>query len=418
MESQPEIVVAAEALRTWVRAQRAGWAAEQTDRFTTGPSVGMPAAILPFPAAAPGASGVDRARLSDAPDSSVVPRDSRQEDAAAGMTPVSVFDLSGLADADFSAAPPTPLFARASVRTAAALAVVAVLAGGFVMTRHGAEPPAAARRTGKASIVTTPPGSEVTIDGKAAGQTPLTIDLAPGKHVVEFRSKLGTRSQTIEVVRGGQASLAIDWTEKAVGSLRVEARPAPAHVIIDGKDRGTAPLTVADLSVGGHTLQIETPEGSIRRRIEIGAGRTESVSEEIFPGWLHVSSPVEISVIDGRQPVQLDDSNRVLLKPGVHSIRIENRTLGIAEAKQVTIEPGATATVAIEPPDSTLSVTGSTGADVYVDGTKVGETPLADYRIKLGPHDVMVVDRSGATRHANVTVTTAPAQVDIAFPRR
>jgi len=64
-------------------------------------------------------------------------------------------------------------------------------------------------------------------------------------------------------------------------------------------------------------------------------------------------------------------------------------------------------------PTSTLTVTGSTGAEVFVDGAKAGEIPLEEYRVKLGTRDVMVVDQSGVTRHVTVTVTTRPARIDV-----
>ena len=52
-----------------------------------------------------------------------------------------------------------------------------------------------------------------------------------------------------------------------------------------------------------------------------------------------------------------------------------------------------------------------------VDGTRAGEIPLTDYAVKLGAHDIMVVDKSGATRHASVTVTAKPAQLEMTFQR-
>lgn len=38
--------------------------------------------------------------------------------------------------------------------------------------------------TGKVRIASAPPGAEVSIDGKAAGQTPLSVDLPVGDHEI------------------------------------------------------------------------------------------------------------------------------------------------------------------------------------------------------------------------------------------
>ena len=120
-------------------------------------------------------------------------------------------------------------------------------------------------------------------------------------------------------------------------------------------------------------------------------------------------------MVDGSTAVQLDASNRVLLKPGTHSLRVENRALAFSVARHVEIEPGGTAEVTVDVPLSVLTVTSASDADVYVDGVKAGETPLREFPVKLGRRDIMLVDQSGATRHATVIVTTQPAQVDISF---
>jgi hypothetical protein len=209
----------------------------------------------------------------------------------------------------------------------------------------------------------------------------------------------------------------VDWNPRRVGTLQVSSTPAGSKVTIDGHLRGQTPVTLSDLTVGTHTVHIESSEGSVRRKVDIAEGRTESLAESIYPGWLHVSAPVDVSIVDGTKGMLLDDSNRILLKPGDHTIRIENRLLEFSETKQVTIEPGGTTKVSVEVPMSTLTVTGSTGAEVLIDGTNAGETPLTDFQVKPGAHDIMVIDKSGVTRHASVTVTTKPTQIDIPLGR-
>jgi len=249
------------------------------------------------------------------------------------------------------------------------------------------------------------------------GTTPVRVELNPGPHGVEFKLKDATRTQTIQIAKGLELPVAIEWNPRKTGGLQVTSTPTPAKVLIDGHERGQTPLTLDDLPVGVHTVQIESAAGSVRRKVEVTDGRTETLAESIYPGWLHVSAPIEVTVSDAGKGLQLDDGHRVLLKPGVHAIRIDNRELDFSLTRQVEIEPGGTTRVAVEVPTSTLTVTGSTGAEVFVDGAKVGEIPLEEYRVKLGTRDVMVVDQSGVTRHVTVTVTTRPARIDVAATR-
>lgn len=449
METAPELVVAAEAVRTWVVAQREGWKAPHPALSTVSTPVAAPARaatpLRPVPTAAPARDAATVATpaaplppVQSAPMTG--PRASAPPIVLARPVPVEPAPSELVMPAAAPASAPTVAHAavhaasehraaaegdeegvaapsRAWLRPVLAIAAVLVLAvGGFLLRgRSGQLTPAP--KNGTAVLTSDPVGADVIIDGTPSGSTPLTLNLPAGKHQLEFRLKASTRRQTIEIARGKETTVDIDWNSKPLGSLRVEARPTPARVLVDGKDRGAAPLTLTDLTVGVHTVQIDTLEGSVRRRVEIGEGRVEAVIEEIFPGWLQVSSPIELTVVDGRKTVQLDASNRVLLKPGAHTIRLENAALGIAETRQVTIEPGGTAKVTVAPQESTLTVLGSSGAEVFVDGTKAGETPLIDFKVRLGPHDVMVVERGGATRHASVTVTAKPAMLEIFFDR-
>ena len=93
------------------------------------------------------------------------------------------------------------------------------------------------------------------------------------------------------------------------------------------------------------------------------------------------------------------------------------RKLGFGVSRQVDIEPGGTATVSLEVAPSTLSVIGTAGAEVFVDGVRAGAIPLSEFPVKLGRHDLMIVAPGGETRHSSVTVGTAPAQLDFTFTK-
>lgn len=398
MESQPDIVAAAEALRTWVRGQRTSWTAGDLAvleppiafRAPAPPVVPrLPAAVPPPPAApAPAAE----------PFTDPEPPAEWPSPSYSGGATVIVAETSIVERTWFRAA-------------LAALLVLAIGGGYLVMSRRSA------RAIGAAAFASSPDGSEVFVDGAPVGRTPVRVELRAGTHTVEFKMNAATRTQKIAVKQGSELPVMVDWSKKAIGSLQVNSTPTGAKVSVDGKLRGQTPLTLDDLPAGPHTVFIDSSEGAVRRKVQITEGVTESLTESIYPGWLHVSTAIEVTILDGGKPALLDDSHRVLLKPGTHTVRIENRELAFSQTKQVEIEPGGTTKIAIEVPTSTLSVSGSTGADVFVDGVKAGETPLVEFKVALGSHDVMVVDKSGVTRHASVRATTKPVQLDISFDR-
>ncbi len=418
METQPEIVAAAEAVRTWVRAQRASW---------TGPGVALldspiafrpvapqtvPPASLPFvtPPAPPVAPPAPPSVFVPMGQPAVAPPPSGPSGVSETIPEWPVHAPSGSGGTVIVAE--TSIFERTWFRAAIAAVLLLAVAGGYVvMSRR------AARAIGAAAFASTPEGAEVFVDGAPVGRTPVRVELRAGTHAVEFKLKTATRTKTIAVKQGAELPVTVDWNQQAIGSLQVNSTPTGAKVSVDGKLRGQTPLTLSDLPAGPHTVLIDSSEGSVRRKVQIADGGTESLTESIYPGWLHVSTPIDVTILDGGKPALLDDSNRVLLKPGVHTVRIENRELAFSQTRQVEIEPGGTTKIAIEVPRSTLTITGSTGAGVFVDGVKVGETPLTEFVVTLGSHDVMVVDTSGASRHASIRATTKPVQLDISFDR-
>jgi len=116
--------------------------------------------------------------------------------------------------------------------------------------------------------------------------------------------------------------------------------------------------------------------------------------------------------------IRLDDSNQVLLAPGSHQVRFENRALGFVEVRRVHVEPGGTASIAFDPPPSLLSVTTTEPAAVTIDGEAVGEAPLADYPVKIGTRDLTVTSASGEVRRQTITMTVQPVHVDVDFAKR
>lgn len=420
METQPEIVAAAEAVRTWVRGQRASWnepgvavlAPPIAFRAPVPPAVAPmpPVMVPPPPVAAPAAAPVAAQPLAmPLPDAALEPVSAN----ATVVEPLPEWPVQTLQGSGGTViVADTSLFERTWFRAAVAAVLLLAVAGGYVvMSRR------AARAIGAAAFASTPQGAEVFVDGAPVGRTPVRVELKAGKHAVEFKLKTATRTKTIAVTQGAELPVSVDWNQQAIGSLQVNSTPTGAKVTVDGKLRGQTPLTLNDLAAGPHTVLIDSSEGSVRRKVQIADGGTESLTESIYPGWLHVSTPIDVTILDGGKPALLDDSNRVLLKPGAHTVRIENRELAFSQTKQVEIEPGGTTKIAIEVPASTLTVTGSAGADVFVDGVKAGQTPLTDFTVALGAHDVMVVDPSGASRHASIRATTKPVQLDIRFDR-
>src|SRR4029079_9447978 len=205
---------------------------------------------------------------------------------------------------------------------------------------------------------------------------------------------------------------------KGTGRWQFDSSPTGARVLVDGKERGITPLTLEALPVGSHKVIIRGDQGSAQRTIAIAAGELAQWNESIYSGWLHVTAPFEVRLSEGSKAITLDDSNQVLLPPGPHDIRFENRALGLRVVRHVEVRPGETSVLSLETPTSHLSVTASEPATVSIDGERVGETPLTDQGVPIGTRDLTVTRASGEPRHQTLTIPTKPVQLDIDFAKQ
>ena len=112
-------------------------------------------------------------------------------------------------------------------------------------------------QTGSVSIVSSPPGADLFVDGGYRGRTPITISgLAGGRHPVVLELPGYVRHEdTVEVQNGVMTYLDPVLTPtSAVGFLSVVSSPAGAFVYVDGVYRGVTPLTVA-ATTGARRIQ-------------------------------------------------------------------------------------------------------------------------------------------------------------------
>ena len=148
--------------------------------------------------------------------------------------------------------------------------------------------------SGVAQLESVPDGSEVLIDGKRIGLTPLTTRLPSGSHEVEFRYRGATRTVSLDIAANENTELKLDWKRPPTASLHVTSEPSGASVTVDGKKRGVTPLTLDDLAAGQHLLFFEHAAGSLRRTVKLKPYETATLSVSVYSGWLTLFAPIEL----------------------------------------------------------------------------------------------------------------------------
>ena len=215
----------------------------------------------------------------------------------------------------------------------------------------------------------------------------------------------------------GRGATAADVTNDRMGRLDINSDPPGAQVTVDGQARGSTPLTLDHLRAGSHSVVLERDGGSVRRVVVVKAHETAEVSEALFAGWLTVYSPFDVAITEGGRMIRLDDRRQVMLPPGPHELRFENRSAGLrrgpprgragrrvhdALGDSVHVHADGHATAA---------------ADVWIDGARVGQTPLVAVPVELGTREIVLKRTNGDERRKTVMVTAKPTALEVDFSK-
>jgi len=102
----------------------------------------------------------------------------------------------------------------------------------------------------------------VTVDGVARGVTPLALrDLELGSRTITVTRRGYIAEDHRVVLTAARPSRSLELrlvsaSAAATGTLVVESRPSGAAVVIDGKPRGTTPLTIDALAPGDYRVSL------------------------------------------------------------------------------------------------------------------------------------------------------------------
>lgn len=330
------------------------------------------------------------------------------------------------ADADSD---PLPLVAaepadrRPMMRKAAIVVLAAaVLGGGGWAAWKYRTPKPVVVPTGTLAVQTNPPGVSVFVDGVAHGNTPARLTLPAGAHIVELRGRGVPRVIPLSVTAGAEVSQYLELPETpSTGSLLVQSEPSGAKVTVDGTPRGNAPVSVADLAPGEHEVVLQAGNAPpVRQKVAIQAGVTASVlapiSTEVAPvsGWVSLKAPFTIEISENGKLLGTTDTDKIMLGAGRHQLELTNETLGYKETRVVQVVAGKVAALSVALPQGTINVNATPWAEVFVDGKRIGETPIGNFAVPIGQHEIVFRHPQLGEKRQAVSVTlSAPVRLSV-----
>ena len=233
--------------------------------------------------------------------------------------------------------------------------------------------------------------SDIYIDGQYKGKGKWSGRIADGAHFVEVKKdKHRTISKNLNLVLGKDENIKIEAPTAITGFLDISSLPVKADVYLNGKHYGTTPRIISDLLIGEYTLKLEK-EGcaSVTKNIVIEENKTLEIKEQLPTG-----KEVTIKTDNTGDKIYVD-GNYVGTTPlttnlgyGKHDIKATRGTQ--TAVKTVDVKTTTVRDEFVLAFGKMIKITADkVGDDIYVDGKKVGKTPM-DIDFTLGKHEVEV----------------------------
>jgi hypothetical protein len=147
-------------------------------------------------------------------------------------------------------------------------------------------------RTGSLNIATSPRGADIYVDGNYIAESPYIVtNLAPGSHTLRLhKAGYDEYLTTVIISSGQQTPVSFSFTSQhaAVGSIEVASTPAGSSISLDGNYVGQTPLTgyfdLTSVRQGTHTILIRHKDfQDFTQSVYVQGGNVVTINAQLSP---------------------------------------------------------------------------------------------------------------------------------------
>jgi hypothetical protein len=183
----------------------------------------------------------------------------------------------------------------------------------------------------------------------------------------------------------------------AKGTVMIESAQPGIEVLVDGQPVGATPY-VMDVGPGVRSIRVTSADSRIAGALLAGPittvrpkpdpKSTIPLPPESSLGGVRVASAIDLQVFeDGRL---IGTSAGALAVPaGRHNLDVVNEKFGFRSRQTVDVRPGQTATLTVALPNGRISINAVPWAEVWIGGTLIGDTPIANHSLPVGEHEIV-----------------------------
>ena len=180
------------------------------------------------------------------------------------------------------------------------------------------------------------------------------------------------------------------------------AAATPAPVGIPAGTTGCEPAPMSPTAA----VPSSTPESPAAARLTPPAASPVPVpSPQALAGMLSVTAPVPMRVFEKGRLIGTTETDSTMLAQGTHELEFVNEAVGFRARRTVSIKPGATSTIKLDAPPGTLHINAVPWAEVWIDGERIGETPIGNLQARIGNREIVFRHPELGERRTTAMVT-------------
>jgi hypothetical protein len=124
--------------------------------------------------------------------------------------------------------------------------------------------------------------------------------------------------------------------------------------------------------------------------------------------------PFTVEIREKGQMLGTSETDRLMIAAGQHELELVNQPLGYRATRTITVTAGKLVTLTLEIPRGVVNLNASPWAEVFVDGQRVGETPIGNLSMPIGPHEIVFKHpQLGEKRHAVSVTAGVPVRISV-----
>jgi hypothetical protein len=199
-------------------------------------------------------------------------------------------------------------------------------------------------------------------------------------------------------------------------SLSAASLPAAAAIPLASCEPAPAAPAAAPPAATASTTGVAAKGSAAAAKTDAAAAApvAPAVEKSMLAGSVAVTAPVPMQVLLKGRVVATTEAESFMLPVGTQELEFVNQNVGYRARRTVTVQAGKTTSVRLEAPSGTVHINAVPWAEVWVDGQRIGETPIGNLQVPIGSRELMFRHPDFGERRTTVFVTLKePARISM-----